>query len=242
MVISSGTDRERRYIVQYSRDMAGRYTDEKWEMVECTSVKALGDIVQKKVPADMICVDITMTGALELVAVLRSMAPAAYIILIASPDISPLVYMRPAIGAQSLMLKPLNEKQIREVLSEAIRVYAQRFYKADETSVFVIENCGERSLVDYGRIWFFEARDKRVYLNTDTEEYAFYDTLDHLEERLQKKFLRCHRSFLVNKEKITGVFLSQNRILLEDDFEIPLSRTYKPAVKEYLNIGGQHGG
>lgn len=242
MVISYGAERERRYIVRYSRDIAGRFTEEKWNMIQCASVKDLEDIVRKRVPADMICVDITAEGALELVMELREMAPAAYIILIASPDISPLVYMRPAVGAQSLMLKPLSERQIQDVLSEAIRTYARRFYQADGSDVFVIENSGGRSLIDYGRIWFFEARDKRVYLNTVSEEYAFYDTLDNLEERLQKKFLRCHRSFLVNKEKITEVFLSQSRIVLEDGFEIPLSRTYKPAVREYMSKGGKHGG
>lgn len=242
MVISCCVERERRYIVRYSRDIAGRYTDEKWDMIQCASLGALREVVQEKVPADMICVDITVEGALKLVTELRKSAPAAYIILIASADISPLVYLRPAVGAQSLMLKPLSEQQIQEVLSEAIRTYARQFYHTGEDSAFVIENSGGRSLIDYGRILFFEARDKRVYLNTAAEEYAFYDTLDNLEGRLKKRFLRCHRSFLVNREKISGVFLSQNRIVLEDDFEVPLSRTYKPAVKEYLDKGERKNG
>lgn len=76
-----------------------------------------------------------------------------------------------------------------------------------------------------------------MYLNTDTEEYAFYDTLDELTKRLSDGFIRCHRSFLVNKNKIEKVFLSQNRLVLEEDFEIPLSRSYKPALKEYLMKG-----
>ena len=128
MVISCCIERERRYIVRYSRDIAGRYTDEKWDMIQCASLDELRKVVQKKVPADMICVDITVKGALELVTELRKSAPAAYIILIASPDISPLVYLRPTVGAQSLMLKPLSERQIQEVLSEAIRIYARQFY------------------------------------------------------------------------------------------------------------------
>ncbi len=237
MVISDESEKERKYIVHYSRELAGRFTNENWKMMQCATEKELAGIVREKVPADIICVDITMKGALEMVKELRRLTPGAYIILIASPKISPLSYMRPAIGAESLMLKPLSEQQIQEVLSEAIGVYVTRFYKPDEQKVFVVENSGGRNLIDYERIYFFEARDKRVYLNTETEEYGFYDTLDQLEERLKETFIRCHRSFLIHKKKIAEVYLSQNRIVLQGEFEIPLSRSYKPAIKEYLKKG-----
>lgn len=242
MVISDESDKERKYIVRYSKELAGRYTNESWKMLQCATPRELGEIVREQVPADIICVDITMSGALDMVKELRRLASQAYIILIANSSISPLVYMRPAIGAESLMLKPLSEKQIQEVLSEAIEAYVYRFYKPDESKVFVVENSGGRSLIDYDRIYFFEARDKRVYLNTESEEYGFYDTLEQLEKRLEGEFLRCHRSFLVNKEKIAEVFLSQNRIILKGEFEVPLSRSYKPAVKEYLKKGERYAG
>ena len=211
-------------------------------MISCASGQELRDVVREKSPADMLCVDITMEGALELVKELRLLVPSAYIILIASAEISPLVYMRPTVAAQSLLLKPLSEKQIEAVLREAVESYAARFYQPDESRMFVVESGGERSLIDYGRICFFEARDKRVYLNTESEEYGFYDTLEQLEEKLGGAFLRCHRSFLVNKDKIEHVFLSQNRIVLSGEFEVPLSRSYKPAMKEYLTGVGQNSG
>lgn len=239
MVISEKSDQERQYIVRYAKDLAGTYTDEKWKMLPCTSREELMEIVQEKVQANMICVDITEKGMLEVVKELRRTLPAAYMILIASTEISPLLYMRPTIGAQSLMLKPLSEAQIQEVLKEAIRTYAAQFYKADEREMFIVESGGERSLIDYDRICFFEARDKRVYLNTESEEYGFYDTLEELTERLGETFLRCHRSFLVNTEKIEKILLSRNTIELSGQMEIPLSRSYKPAVKQYLRkMGG----
>ena len=242
MVISCSEERDRRYLVRYAKDMAGRYTEESWSMLQCGSPEELKDLIKKKIFPDMICVDITVSGVLPLVAELRQEVPGAYIILIASPRISPLVYLRPSIRAESLMLKPLTAAQIEEVMAEAIRTYAKRFYQADTDQTFILENSGERTLIDYGRILFFEAREKRVCLYTETEEYAFYDTLDHLEESLFGQFLRCHRSFLVNKEKITKVYLSKNQIVLEGDVWVPLSRTYKPAVKEYLKGRSVYGG
>ncbi len=242
MVISDESNQERQCIVHYSKDLAGYFTDENWKMIQCASCQELEEVIKEKVPVDMICVDITMSGALEIVKELRRLAPAVYVILIANASISPLVYMRPAIGAESLMLKPLSEIQIQEVLREAMEAYAARFYKPDERKVFVVENSGGRSLIDYDRIYFFEARDKRVYLNTESEEYGFYDTLEQLDKRLEGEFLRCHRSFLVNKKKIVKVFLSQNRVVLKDEFEVPLSRSYKPVVKEYLKGRDTDGG
>lgn len=237
MLISNESKKERQYMVSFAKDFAGRWTEESWKMLTCVSLSELKEAVSRRIKVDIICVDITVNGALELTKELRQISPSAYIILIASPKISPVTYMRPSIGAESLMLKPLDEKQIQEVLKEALGTYIERFYRPDDSKVFVLENKGERNLIDYENIYFFEAREKRVYLNTDTEEFAFYDTLDELTERLSDGFIRCHRSFLVNKSKIEKVFLSQNRLLLEEDFEIPLSRSYKPVLKEYLMKG-----
>ena len=228
MLISNESKKDRQYMVSYAKDFAGRCTEESWKMLTCVSIRELEETVARKVKVDIICVDITVNGALELTKELRQISPSAYIILVASPQISPV---------KSLMLKPLDEKQIQEVLKEALGAYVERFYRPDGAKVFVLENKGERNLINYENIYFFEAREKRVYLNTDTEEYAFYDTLDELTKRLSDGFIRCHRSFLVNKNKIEKVFLSQNRLVLEEDFEIPLSRSYKPALKEYLMKG-----
>lgn len=239
MLVSDESSKERQYIVSYAKDLAGKWTDEYWKMLQCTSLSELEEMVKQKIRTDIICVDITMEGALELTKELRKQMPSSYIILIASPRISPAVYMRPAIGAESLLLKPLTEEQVREVLSEALRTYIDRFLCPNEKKVFVIEHKGGRALIDYGNIYFFESREKRVYLNTEAEEYGFYDTLDELQEKLEDGFIRCHRSFLINKSKIVNVFLSQNRIILKNEFEIPLSRSYKPVIKAYLEKGGR---
>lgn len=234
MLISDESQKERQYITGYARELAAKWTEEQWKVRQCKTFCELEKIVESKEKTDIACVDITMEGALELTKQLRQKSAQAYIILIADTWISPLAYMRPSVGAESLMLKPLTKEQIRQVLEEAIGTYVRRFYKPDEKKVFVLENKNGRELIAYDKICFFESREKKIYLNTEMEEYGFSDTLDMLEERLSDIFLRCHRSFLINKEKIRRVCLSQNFLMLEGEFEIPISRTCKPAVKEYL--------
>ncbi len=64
------------------------------------------------------------------------------------------------------------------------------------------------------------------------QEMAFYETMEHLEERLPDYFVRCHRSFIVSRQRIRKVMLSKSLIELEQGMQIPLSRSYKPAFKE----------
>ena len=150
-------------------------------------------------------------------------------------DMMCLDHMRPSINAQSLLLKPLDSESVKEVLNESISSYITKFSEKDDDNFFVVETRGERELIPYDRILFYETREKKVFLNTGDMEYPFYGTLDQLEEKLADRFLRCHRSYLVNKSKINKIYLSQNHLLLNSGEEIPLSRSYKPGVKQFMN-------
>ena len=88
-----------------------------------------------------------------------------------------------------------------------------------------------RILIEYDAISFFEARNKKIYLNTGIKEYGFYDTMEHLEKELGDPFIRCHRSFLVNRGKIEKTVLAKNMLTLKDGYEIPVSRTYRTAMR-----------
>ena len=86
-------------------------------------------------------------------------------------------------------------------------------------------------MFEYSAICFFEARNKKIYLNTGAKEYGFYSTMEQLEQELSTSFIRCHRSFIVNVEKIEKVMFSKNLLFLTDGYEIPVSRTYKSVLR-----------
>ena len=222
MLISEIPDHERKNIVALARDRAAFYTDENWLWLECGSREELLRLDREN-PGIGKCPE--SSG--------RASSSDAYIILVATASISPLTYMRPSVSAESLMIKPLSRAQVEEVLDEAIHSYSDRFLGTAESS-FVLESQGSRELIDYSRIFYFESRDKKIYLNTSVSEYGFYDTLDQLENRLEQRFLRVHRSFLVNRSKIRKVRLSDNQMFLEDNVVIPVSRTYKKAIRTFL--------
>ena len=69
-------------------------------------------------------------------------------------------------------------------------------------------------------------------LVTKTEEYVFYAGLEDVQRQLGEEFLRCHKSFLVNLEKV--VRFSKEQIVLEDGTNIPISRSYAKNVRQRL--------
>ena len=234
MLIADSRAQERRAISYEAHEQAARQTEEYWEWLECADDSELRKLVAEDPRLHLACVDITMKDAVEMAKEIRAHSAEVYMILVADMTISPAVYMRPTIGAESLLLRPLDGAQIRDVLSEAVGTYVKRFLDSGDRRVFVLENRGAKELIEYDRICYFESREKKLFCNTGDEEYPFYGTLDQLEDQLGDAFIRCHRSFLANAKKIERVFLSQNCLELEGAIELPLSRSCKPAIKEFI--------
>lgn len=74
----------------------------------------------------------------------------------------------------------------------------------------------------YDSIFYLESDRRVVMVHEEKQSHIFYEKLDALEERLGPPFLRCHKSFLVNMDKI-HTFVP-GAILLTDGREIPVSQ------------------
>jgi len=75
-----------------------------------------------------------------------------------------------------------------------------------------------------------DMRKIRVYMGMRTVE--FYGQFKDIIPELDRRFMCCHRSYLINMDKI--VSMVSGRILLENDYSIILGRdTYCRAVKMF---------
>ena len=63
------------------------------------------------------------------------------------------------------------------------------------------------------------------------EEYEFYDTLENLMNHLPEYFVRCHRSYVCNFNRVKELRLTENNIILDDQSIVPLSRSYRNHVR-----------
>ncbi len=175
---------------------------------------------------DVCCVDVS--GGAHTAETARAANPAAFLILIAPPELSPMEYLRPSILAAGLLLRPYTDEQAYGLALQALRP------SESGQGSFRVETREGAQLVPYRTILYFEAREKKISLVTERGEYWFYDTMDSLEERLPPEFIRCHRGFIVRRDRIARLQLSRGVLYLDGGEPLPVSRTYRTVVKEAL--------
>lgn len=91
---------------------------------------------------------------------------------------------------------------------------------------------GETVCLDRRKILYLESSVRILKLVSLDGEYRFYGSLDKIQEALGERFLRCHKSFLVNIAQVLK--FSGGRIVLQGGMEVPVSRSYVGSVKKRL--------
>lgn len=162
----------------------------------------------------------------------RRSCEVAMMMLITDASVSPLEYLRPGVNPDSLLLRPVSGQKLKAVNGEFLHSFFDRLGDRDMGGNFVVDTREEKMLIPYSGIYYFEARDKKLFVRTKSEEYAFYGTIEGLGNQLPETFRRCHRSYIVNLRKIRRVVSADNLIELEGRIGVPISRSYKAAFKE----------
>jgi two-component system, LytTR family, response regulator len=140
----------------------------------------------------------------------------------------------------SFLMKPFNELEILYALEIAI----EKFY--EQTNVFLTEDQDTVISNDYlfikkknalkkvsiQDIIFIEVEDRYCNIITENEKFVIQISLNKVSDLLDKnKFIKTHRNFIVNKDKIKEIILSDNLIILEGNHKVNLSDMYKEFIK-----------
>lgn len=216
------------------KELAAYVSEEDWKLLKASMPKQLDELTEGNPILDFLVYDIRNREGLSKLKEIKHEYKETELCIITDTSISPMEYMRPDIMASSLVLRPFSEEQAKEILKEFLQnAFDKRGNSEQRKTSFFVESREGKIQVPYDKILYFEARNKKVYVCTNKEEYGFYTTIDKLEEMLPESFIRCHRGFIVNSSKIRKVLISQNIIYLTDDFDVPLSRSYKSVLKDF---------
>lgn len=100
----------------------------------------------------------------------------------------------------------------------------------------VVQTGTGTGVVRLEEIRYLEAARNYVAVHTENREFLVRDTLTGLTDRLDTRFLRVHRSFVVNVDYIRELKQvdSSTRIILDNGRDTPLSRSYRDAVTAAL--------
>lgn len=181
--------------------------------------------------ADIFYLDVQMKpiGGIDAARQLRALgySAAQLIFLTNAPeyvfdsfDVSPLQY---------LVKGSFTPEKFEQVFLRAMQLCQ---HKSSEQ--LLCERGSDRRAIPLHEISYFEVRKRIVTVYYDGGEFAFYSSIDELEQRLQGKgFVRPHRSFLVCVARIRR--LGQDTLELTGGTQIPLGRTHAKNVKERLS-------
>lgn len=215
-------------------DVLALISEDNWQIDSCIK---LGDYIEKlnkHSQTDISCFDVTTDGSVEVLEELRKNNKSTMLVLISDMTVSPLKYMKPALMAGALILKPLESSNVSLVVKDVLNAVCLTEDNEMDDKRFCIETKEGKRLIPFEKIVYFEAREKKIFVNTFYEEYSFYSSLDELEHTLPKGFVRCHRSFIVNRKMITRILFPRNMVCCGENVVIPLSRSYKPILKEVV--------
>lgn len=224
-------ERERDLISRDCRGRIARESDEELRVETMSSDMELLRAAKEERLIHMLYYGFREGQDLEGLRSFRRQYGDAMVMLVTDASVSPLEYLRPGIAPDSLLLRPLNSEKLSAVNSEFMDSFFDRFAKKGPESAFVVETREEKVLIPHSQIYYFEAREKKLFVRTKHEEYAFYDTIEALEKRLPESFKRCHRSYIVNTRKIQRILTAENFLDLGNQIGVPVSRSYRTAFK-----------
>lgn len=135
-------------------------------------------------------------------------------------------------GYEVKAFRYLLKSQIEEKLTDVLGDVRKELVGEEYLSIKI---GGEIIRVSKPRIMFLESNKRRLKLYTDSgDEHCFYGSMDSMQAELGGRFIRCHRSYMVNMTYIKG--WSSELIELKCGTTIPISRSFAKEVKQRLML------
>lgn len=132
-------------------------------------------------------------------------------------DVNPVYYVQ----------KPYTENTLKKAIDKALFV-------SDSREMFFFTKGGTVLSIPYKDIVFFESDRRIVKVHTLNDSDQFYARLKDVENSLDSRFLRCHHSYLVNMDHITGV--TSTSIRLEKDLVVPISQSKSKSIRDRFTL------
>jgi len=148
-------------------------------------------------------------------------------ILIFITVLKEMVFQSFEVQAYDYLVKPIDAGHFGKTMERLLI----SMKNASESSLLV-QKGHESRIILFEDIVFCEIIDRKVYLHlASSETLDFYDRIENLETKLDSRFFRCHRSFLINLQYLKSY--KSGTAYMENGREIPVSRL---RGKEFSNV------
>ena len=233
MVIFDEKKKENDYLADKAKDVNAYVSDTKLKISQLLDRDDVTDKVKSGDPGQgLMAVTAVSDKDASVAENVRSANKSAGIMIVADETVSPKRYLTPKIKASSLLLRPYSDDEASDTMKE----FLSDFYARDDIRKknIVIGSRGNKHAVSLSEIYYIEAKGKKVLFRLKNRELSEYASFETVLKALGDNFVRCHRSFAFNMDYFMSVKLSDNQIKLMHGMTVPLSRTYKAMMREWI--------
>jgi two-component system LytT family response regulator len=221
-------------------------------VAECNDGKSTLDMIEKHHP-DVVFLDVQMPE-MDGFAVLQAIGCERWPEIVFTTAYEQYAIRAFELHALDYLLKPFDQARFRDALSHVKKQLSSRHSDSTRQQIsallenmkirpeylerLIIKADGRISFLNTRDIDWIEADDKYVHLHTSKTARMVRQTLSAMESQLDpRKFLRVHRSAIVNIDRIKELhplFNGEHSIVLEDSTRLTLSRNYKDKLFRVL--------
>ena len=127
--------------------------------------------------------------------------------------------------------KPITYERLEDTvvrLFDDINGMPKRYIKIDNKNTMVDEN----------EINYIRRDGMKLVFHTDTKDYEAYTSFNKIQNSLPDNFIRCHKSFMANVNKIVNVEPVSNMIFFENNSCCDIGPKYKNDLMEVMKKNG----
>lgn len=127
--------------------------------------------------------------------------------------------------------KPFSQTRLEETL-------VRLFKDIEETHKRYIKIDNKNTLIDEDEILFVKRDGMKLVYHTLSKNYDTYSSFNKIQNNVPDNFVRCHKSFMVNINKIVNIDPVESSILFSDNSKCEIGPKYKEVVMEVIQNYG----
>lgn len=142
------------------------------------------------------------------------------------------------VNAVDYLLKPFGMQEFMRAanrLQERLSVSTSAATAAESDDTLFLKTDYRIVKVNIPDIRYVEAMSEylKVWIEGEAKPIITLLSMKKMEERLPNNFMRVHRSYIINLDKIQEV--NKNRVIMDADTYLPIGDLYKEAFQTYLD-------
>lgn len=138
------------------------------------------------------------------------------------------------VHAFQYLVKPIHKHDFHAILKQAIReIDLMHIRDLDEQKTIIVQHGKGTSRIPVREILYYESDGRKLVMHTANQNLSYYGKMTDAEKEMAGSFVRVHRSYLVNPDKIRRY--TRTEVELVSGEVIPMSKKqYASFVDAYI--------